>query len=364
MTGTDLSNINLDAFKGQAPSTAFAGAKDAGSLADGIGSSYGVIGYRGKVWSLRYRGETHVFNRKDDGSPINYIDVVFLRDPGVKSKSYYAEGFNEGSSSGKRPTCASLNGIVPDADVQQKQSDTCALCPQNVWKKDVSGRNVRGCSDYKQLAVLVLPQQTQDAMGVALNEPVFLRIPPASLNDLARVGEAMEKQGWHYFTFVTRISFAPNVAYPQFVFKPHQKLTDQEAEIVLQLREDPLAKRITGEEKTDGGLLKSVPLTVGASPSPAAPQAALAQQPVTQPPPNAPPSAVAPSSPPAAQTPVRTATVLEMTPDAGGAFGLTPPTVTAPVTPQPAAVAPADTSSFEGADPAFDAKLDALLNTK
>src|SRR5882672_10877256 len=90
-------------FAGATPAKAFA-ALPAESLAEGIGSSYGIIGYKGKVWSLRYRGEKHTFVRADDGSPMSYIDVIILRSPSVKSKSYYPreEGYDPNSSDGKR----------------------------------------------------------------------------------------------------------------------------------------------------------------------------------------------------------------------------------------------------------------------
>ena len=86
----------------------------------------------------------------------------------AKSKSYYEGGFVEGASDGKRPVCASLDGVVPDSDVITKQSDACALCPRNEWKTDQNGRKGRDCSDYKRLAVLVLPNVTKAVLGQPL----------------------------------------------------------------------------------------------------------------------------------------------------------------------------------------------------
>ena len=90
-----MSYNSLVPFGGTAkPAAAFAAAlnsADPESLADGIGSSYGIIGYKGKVWSLRYRGEKHTFTRPDDNSPIGHIDVIILRQARVKSKSYYGK---------------------------------------------------------------------------------------------------------------------------------------------------------------------------------------------------------------------------------------------------------------------------------
>ena len=251
-----MSNEITIPFAGQKPAAALAAAlPNAGqeSLSEGIGSSYGIIGYKGKTWSLRYRGETHVFLRPDDASsPANHIDVIILRAAGHKSKSFYPDGYSPEASAGKPPACASMNGIVPDQGVADKQSDTCALCPQNVWRTNAkTGRKERPCTDYKRLAVLLVPSLSKQVLGSPLVEPVFLRIPPASLNDLAVFGDTMASEGWHFATFVTRISFDPKMEHPKMVFKPIQALTDAESPVVLEQRESPIALRITGEDQPE-----------------------------------------------------------------------------------------------------------------
>jgi len=244
--------MNVSAFKGLAPAAAFAAALDphAESLADGIGSSYGIVGYKGKVWSLRLRGETHMFVRPDDGSPAAFLDVIVLRSPGYKSKSFYPPGTFQDGQIGTRPTCAALNGVTPDADIAEPQSNACATCPKNVFKLNAEGRKTRDCSDYKRLAVLILPSMTKALLGAPLMEPVFLRVPAASLNDLALLGEGMSAQGFHYSSYITRIGFNPEKPHPQMTFRALQPLTDREAPLVLPLREDQTAIRITGENET------------------------------------------------------------------------------------------------------------------
>lgn len=244
-----------DTFKNKQMSSAFAAELNAhdDSLAEGIGQSYGVIGYKGKVWSLRVRGQRHNIIRPDDGTPSNFLDVIILDQLKFKSKSYYKK-YEPGSSDGERPICSSINGRVPDADVTEKQSETCALCPRNVWKTDPqTGRKGRECTDYKRLAVLILPTQTKPILGEPLMEPAFLRVPPASLNSLAIMGEAMAAQGHHYSSYITRITFDPNKSWPEMVFRPLQGLTDAEAPVILPLRAHPMVARILGED-INGGL--------------------------------------------------------------------------------------------------------------
>lgn len=248
MTSTDL--MNVSAFENQLPDAAFAALNpQEESLADGIGSSYGIVGYRGKVWSLRLRGETFTFTRPDDGSPAAFLDVIVLRSASYKSKSYYPAGSFDQDSSGTRPTCSALDGVTPDADVATPQAQACAICPRNEWKLNAEGHKGRDCSDYKRLAVLILPSQTAALLGHALMEPVFLRVPAASLNDLAILGEAMKQKGFHYSTYITRIGFNAEKSHPQMTFRALQKLTATEAPLVMPMREDPQALRITGENE-------------------------------------------------------------------------------------------------------------------
>lgn len=240
-----------DSFKNFKMPAAFAAVLNAeqDNLAQGIGQSYGVVGYKGKTWSLRYRGERKNIIRPDDGTPSGHIDVIVLAQAGQKSKSFYKQ-YDQGTSDGDRPICSSIDGITPDADAQQKQSAACAICPRNVWKQDPNGRRGRECTDYKRLAVLLMPYHTKPIMGGSpLIEPVFLRVPPDSLNSLAIMGETMGNQGFHYSTYITRITFDPQKAHPCMVFTPLQGLTDKEAPTILTLRDDPTTARITGGDQ-------------------------------------------------------------------------------------------------------------------
>lgn len=223
------------------------------SLSEGIGQSYPVIGYKGKVWSFRHRGERKNFIRPDDGTPASYLDVIVLGQAKQKSKSFYKK-FDPNQSDGDRPICSSIDGTTPDPDVTAKQCDSCVLCPRNVWKVDpATGRKGRECTDYKRLAVLVVPTQTKPLFGEPVLEPAFLRVPPASLNSLAIMGDTMAGQGFHYASYITRITFDPNEAHPKMIFRPLQGLTDQEAPVILQMRSDMQVDRII-----NGGFADSI----------------------------------------------------------------------------------------------------------
>ena len=246
---TDL--VNLDAFRqARAPDADMP--LDEG-LAGGIGTSYGIVNYRGKEWSLRYRGETHQFPRNAE----NTIDVVILAAAPGKSKSYFPS-WTEGSND--PPLCASLDGITPDPDVEQKQSETCAACPQNTWQTMPSGRKGRNCQDYKRLAVALLPTATKPMFGEPMLEPVFLRVPPASLNSLALLDQKMGKQGlgYNFSAYLTRISFEAGKPHPQMHFYAVRPLSAAELVPIKELRKDPQCQRITGEAGAARGGVRAI----------------------------------------------------------------------------------------------------------
>lgn len=346
------------------PAAAFAALNPADdNLSDGIGQSYPVLSYKGKQWAMRFRGEKKNFIQAD-GFPAPYIDVIILGQAKQKSKSFYKKF--DPNQDGERPICSSIDGIVPDPDVIQKQCDTCVLCPKNVYKADPqTGRKGRECTDYKRIAVLVLPTQTKPLFGAPVLEPAFLRIPPASLNPLAIMGDTMSGQGYHYSSYITRISFDPNEAHPKMVFIPQQGLTDQEAPVVLQMRQDANVERIISGGYTEG--MRVVPPQEGTTLIPPPQQTGLTlenppQQPQQQ--------AVQQAAPNAAPPPngVQTTGLVTLTNGNGlvNGNGLGVGTQQAPP-PQPAAAGQliaGDTGAPEAADQDLDAKIASMLGSK
>ena len=248
--GTEL--MNLAGFK-KGPAEAFAGHHTEESLADGIGGGYPLIRYGGKEWKLQLRGDVIQYT-DTEGYGAKYIDVVILRQARNKSKAYFPN-WEEGTKDA--PVCTSMDGIVPDPGVEERQSTTCAGCPRNVFKPNERGMKVKECSDAKRLAVFpLIPQHMLGSTGGPVVEPTFLRVPAASLQNLAQMGEAARKAGYDYFMFVVRIDFDPEKNYPKMRFKGHQALSNVEAQAVLKLREDPQSYRIVSGEL--GGGMKAV----------------------------------------------------------------------------------------------------------
>ncbi len=318
------------------------------SLSDGIGQSYPVVGYKGKVWSLRYRGERKNFVLADNPQQTsNYIDVIILGQAKQKSKSYYKA--YDAAAEGTRPICSSIDGVTPDPDVTQRQCETCILCPRNEWKTNpATGKKGRDCSDYKRLAVLILPTQTQPLFGSPVLEPAFLRVPAGSLNSLSIMGDSMNGQGFHYSTYITRISFDPNESHPKMIFTPEQGLTDAEGPVVMQMRSDLNVDRIINGGFVDNGGPRMVP--AGSTPTGLTIDNVLANQPAQSPPPPPPPQ----------QAPLLNLSALSAQPPQG--TGLTMLTASPPTQPSQTPANGGDTGTPDASDDDLDASIAKMLS--
>ncbi|MGZ5165709.1 MAG: hypothetical protein ACXWCQ_34880 [Burkholderiales bacterium] len=224
-------------------STRFAAIPKEGDLSAGVQQGFGIIGYKGKVWSTRYRGVNTDLMRADGDGPMNSIEVVILKASAHVSKIWYENGWVEGSNAA--PDCFSTNGITPDMQSKKKQANACALCPKNQWGSRITpqGKPGKACGDSKRLAVVPLPDIKNEGLG----GPMLMRVPAASLGDLAAFGEKMQNMGYQYFSIGIRIAFDAKESYPKFVFSPIRPLSDSEADLVLSMRDEPAVARILAE---------------------------------------------------------------------------------------------------------------------
>ena len=239
-------------------SKAFAGTYvDNNDLGGGVTGGFGVIGYKGKVWSIKHNGENIPLLRQDDGTPRGSIEVVLIKSSPYLAKRYYAGGFVEGSSS--PPDCQSSNGVRPDAGVAKPQAPACATCPQNVWGSRISesGKPGRACADGRRVAIVPMDDVVNEVYG----GPMLLNIPAASLKDLKAYGDKLQQGGYPYFAVATRISFDHNEAFPKFVFSPIRVLTDEEAAQIVEWQTSPQVQRILNDS-----ILEAPPAAEGPSP--------------------------------------------------------------------------------------------------
>jgi hypothetical protein len=323
-------------FNGQVAAV-FQGQQAGDDLSGGITGGYGLIKYRGKVWSIQYNGNVQTLMRDDGDGPRGSIDVVIVKANAHLSKTWYEQGWDENNNN--PPDCASANGIVPDAGVPKQQSAVCATCPRNAWGSAPNGGKGKACGDHRRLAVVPLADLRNETFG----GPLLLRCPAASLQDMAAFDSRYKGLGYPYFTMGIKIGFDAAESYPKFTFAAIRPLSDEEGKVIMELRNSPETARVIHEgtapaqaavaPAAQGAFLEQLP--------PGTPTAAAAQpapqvqvHPVAQPAPQpvvAQPAPVAAQPQPAAVAP---AAVVAPAPATAGGFGAASPQ---PNTGQPAA---------------------------
>lgn len=239
-----MSNLVPQSFNG-AVSTKFQNTKFEDDLSSGIQSSFGIVGYKGKVWSIRYRGDEAQLMREDGDGPRSSIEVVLLKSSKHISKVWYESGYVEGSNAA--PDCFSNNGVTPEPTSLKRQSTACATCPHNQWGSRITpaGKQGKACADSKRVAVVPVADIDNEVYG----GPMLLRVPAASLQDLAMYGQKLQQMGYPYFSVATRIQFDPQESYPKFMINAIRPLSDEEADKVIPLREGHTVERILSENE-------------------------------------------------------------------------------------------------------------------
>lgn len=234
------------------------------ALSGGVGPGFGVISYKGKDWALVIGGERHPLETPN-GDPATSIEVIIVKANQNLSKIYYADGYVEGSQD--KPDCFSNDGIRPALDAQEPRCDTCAACPMNVWGSKISdnGNKVKACTDSRRMAV-VFPTD--------LENPYLLRVPAASLKEVAKYGSQLSERRTPFQAVVTKIGFDRTVAHPQFVLTPVRFIDEEEMEAVQGYMNSDLIEQMVG--------LNADPVHEGEIATEAKPAAAKRVTPTTQ----------------------------------------------------------------------------------
>jgi len=224
---------------------------DAEALGDDLvhgatGGGFQVLSIKSSKWRVKSGGEDFLITN-EDGDPAASIQVVLIKANRNISKMYYEKSYSDGDA--EAPDCYSINGETPEPDSLHKQADNCASCPKNQWGSRItdSGKKAKACADHRRVAVKVmspLPEGVND-------DPMLLRIPATSLQDLAVYGRKMMDKGFPYNAVITRLGFDIDASYPKLTFKAVRPINTAEAKVIAELSRDDLIGRILSESDFD-----------------------------------------------------------------------------------------------------------------
>lgn len=205
------------------------------------GGGFPVLSIKGKNFAVVRDGErTTLMNPKDPDSPATYVDVVILKANKDKSKVFYLKGYDPKESEGQKPDCYSTDGVAPAADATSPQSKKCATCAHNQWGSRITEKGAskgKACNDTVRLAVAAAGQ---------LNDPMLLRVPPASIKAVGEYGQMLAKRGVGYNMVVTKVAFDADAESPKLTFKPVGLLDDASFAEVQGAVESDIVRDILG----------------------------------------------------------------------------------------------------------------------
>lgn len=205
------------------------------------GGGFPVVSIKGKVFAVVKAGERKVLpNPKDPDSPATSIDAVIIKGNPGSAKVFYMKGYDPESSEKQKPDCYSNDGVAPASDATNAQSKKCATCTHNQFGSARMGKG-KACSDSKRLAIAAVDQ---------INEPMLLRIPPASLKPLSEYVKFLDNRGADYDQVITKISFDMEAESPKLAFKPVGILDDETYKEVKEMSESETVRDIIGGSMT------------------------------------------------------------------------------------------------------------------
>lgn len=230
---------NIIPFDGKLPAFLKNAAKASSELMANVGTGgFPVMSIKGKQFNLKKNGAVEtLMNPNDPDEVATSINVVILKANPNLSKVWYAKGYVEGSDA--KPDCFSNDGVAPDPSVERPQAKKCSICPKNEWGSKLSedGKKGKACGDSRRLAI---------ANPDAIDEPILLRCPPATLKPLAEYGSELAKRNIPYSAAVTKIGFDREASSPKLTFRLIGFITEDQYEQLKKVLADDVVASILG----------------------------------------------------------------------------------------------------------------------
>ena len=193
------------------------------------------ISIKGKAFRQVVNGE-EIYVSED-----RTLDVILVNAAPV-SRQYY-EGAYDPKATAIPPTCWSSNTQTPDPSVpaDQRQSDKCMTCPQNI-KGSGQGES-RSCRFSQRVAVLL------DG-DIEKKEVYQLQLPATSVfgdgkdgkMGLQAYGKFLAANNVHAISVITRMKFDVASEQPKLSFNAVRPLDQEELDIALEMRDSAEAK--------------------------------------------------------------------------------------------------------------------------
>ena len=157
------------------------------------------------------------------------MNIIIVAAAPKTSRQYYAAIYQEGVTTA--PDCWSADGSVPSATCANKQSNSCATCPQNIAG---SGQgNSRACRHLHRLAVVLENDVVNgDVYGLTLAATSLFGKGENGKMPLFQYAKLLGAHGMNITDVVTEMRFDTDSATPKLIFRAVRPLEIAELEAV------------------------------------------------------------------------------------------------------------------------------------
>lgn len=171
-----------------------------------------------------------------------HLDVIVVKASPKVSRVFYAGKYDKDAAA-SAPTCWSNDGEKPDAAAENKQSQSCMTCPQNVAG---SGQgNSRACRYQQRLAVVLANNPEGDVLQLTLPATSVFGKEDGDKRPLQAFARylALQTPPINPEQIVTRMRFDTKAESPKLFFQPVRWLTDDEYAVIKQQGDSTDAQR-------------------------------------------------------------------------------------------------------------------------
>jgi hypothetical protein len=160
---------------------------------------------------------------KNEDRSMNFI--VVAASPS-NTRTFYSKSYVEGEA--LRPTCSSIDGTKPDANIEEPQANTCAVCPQNIAGSGAN--NSRACRFSRRLAVMLENDMREEADVYQLVVPAQSLFGSGENGKLPLIAYAqfLKANNVRISGVVTEARFDTNSPTPKLAFRAVRPLTEEE----------------------------------------------------------------------------------------------------------------------------------------
>jgi hypothetical protein len=215
-----MSNMTLFSNGASVPAYLREATDDLTDTLAGNSNQYKRISIKGGVWRMMINGKE--ISKNEDRS-MNFIVVAASPN---NTRTFYSKSYVEGEA--LRPTCSSIDGTKPDANIEEPQAATCATCPQNIAGSGAN--NSRACRFSRRLAVMLENDMREEADVYQLVVPAQSLFGSGENGKLPLIAYAqfLKANNVRISGVVTEARFDTNSPTPKLAFRAVRPLTEEE----------------------------------------------------------------------------------------------------------------------------------------